>query len=146
MTYLNKDEIMKKILFSYMIILMVLLSASIAFTDDRYIDNGGCITDTKTGLIWTTDTDLLNGKSSNEEALSKLAELNSEKLCGVWWYIPTPEELNSILDSYPNLIDDWYHVKYPLLVSPPSIGHGGMHKNGKFDKGSYENHFIAVGK
>ena len=136
---------MEKSLFSFIVILMVLLSASIAFTDDRYIENGDCITDTKTGLIWTKDTDLTNGKCSSGEAIAKLAKLNSEKLCNVRWHMPTIGELRTILDSYPDL-KDMYWIKYLPLVSQPVYGWGGINREGKVDRGSYENHFIAVGK
>jgi hypothetical protein len=124
------------------------LFSSIAFADNRYVDSGGCTTDTKTGLVWTTDTDLTNGKVSSKLVSRKLAALNSmsEKLCGVqWWHVPTGEELITIIDSYPNL-KDMYWISYRLLRKDAVKGWGGMNRNGELIKGSYFNHFIAVGK
>jgi hypothetical protein len=135
---------MKK-LFAAFIGLLV-LSASIVFADDRYVDSCGCITDTKTGLTWTKDTDLTEGKASLNKAMHKIYELNLEKLCGLEWHIPTSKELRAIFDSYPNLKGDLYWIQYKQALNDSPHGtHYGINRKGEIVRDSRENHVIAVG-
>ena len=124
---------------------IILLFVSMASADDRYIDNGSCITDTQTGLVWSIVTD---NEISSKEVSSKLFKLNSnpEKMCGVQsWTLPTGEEFKNIIDSYPNLkYPIW--IRYRLLRKDGAYGYGGLSKDRKLIKDSYFNHFIAVGK
>ncbi|NOY53555.1 MAG: DUF1566 domain-containing protein [Deltaproteobacteria bacterium] len=88
------------------------LQAGLAWPSPRFTDNGdGSVTDTLTGLLWSTDANLMvsrdfsfdpdgDGKVPFQSALDYLDKLNSEKYLGYSdWHLPNRKELMSLVDS-----------------------------------------------
>jgi hypothetical protein len=69
--------------------------------DPRFTSSGDCMIDNLTGLMWSKNADLPNGKMTWQEALDYVASLNSGAgLCGYQdWRLPNINELESLVNA-----------------------------------------------
>lgn len=99
------------------------LQVGVAWPIPRFIDNGdGAVRDNLTGLLWTKNANLPNGKMTWQEALDYLTSLNDNQYLGYSdWRLPNRKELGSLelYISYANLKDPFTNIPYY-----PSFGTG----------------------
>jgi hypothetical protein len=115
----------------------------------RLVDNGdNTVTDTKTGLQWVKDHNVLGGKFSGEMN-HKTAQEECKKLNVGGkkdWRLPTREELLSIVDltrrnpavdpKFANTKSSWYWTSTPVagyssVAWCVGFDYGGVYSNGK---------------
>jgi hypothetical protein len=121
MTYLNKEEIMKKTL---LMLILIFISTNV-FADFSFIDNGdGTVTDERTGLLWLKNADCTDTVAGIDKSFGNLNWHNAETwssgladgACGLidgseagQWRQPTKDELQGIGTDPPTR----YYTQHP---------------------------------
>ena len=128
MTYLNKEEIMKKIL---LLMLILIFISTKVFADFSFIDNNdGTVTDKRTGLLWLKNANCTDTVAGIDKSSGSLNWHNAETwssgladgACGLTdgseagqWRQPTKDELQGIGTDPPTT----YYAQYPSNWAEP---------------------------
>ena len=128
MAYLNKEEIMRKILL--LMLILIFISTNV-FADFSFIDNDdGTVTDKRTGLLWLKNTNCTDTVAGIDKSSGSLNWHNAETwssgladgACGLTdgseagqWRQPTKDELQGIGTDPPTT----YYAQYPSNWAEP---------------------------